>query len=298
MPGHVRRRDSSSWRPPLPGYASDIINRNELRIIGLSRSGNHALMHWICCQRLGEPGVPEGPGRQVMLNCVEGRSNPYWTARPMDDGRSYRTTIAEFDLAAERTGEFQRKDLLIFNHEDSFLAHACSDTYEERHDEWVGRSEVRRDVLLLRDPLNLFASRLRTEGELVKPATAARIWKQHAREFLGKSRRLRHRPVLVNYNRWCVDREYRAVLAAELGLGFTDEGVRAVPRCAGGSAFDGLRFDGRAHRMRVLERWRACRDDPRYRACFDPEMLRLSEAIFGEIPGEFIDGPAALRRAG
>jgi hypothetical protein len=33
--------------------------------------------------------------------------------------------------------------------------------FEQHHDQWVGASWQRYDVLILRDPFNLFASRLR-----------------------------------------------------------------------------------------------------------------------------------------
>jgi hypothetical protein len=253
----------------------EAVNLNELRVIGMSRSGNHAIIQWMMAQ-LG--------GRVCFLNCAEGKSNPFRSARVMDNGQICRATWPEFDLEAERQGRFSPKDWLIFSHEDSYLGRAVSREFELGHDQWVGRSARRSDVLILRDPFNLFASRLQCLWAIVTLKVSAKIWKQHAREFLGQSRLLRHDPVRISYNRWRADQDYRRRIAGQLGLDFTDAGIHKVVPCNGGSSFDGTRFDGRAGRMRVLERWKHYIDDPRYLGIFDREMLELSEQIFGPAP--------------
>lgn len=254
---------------------SNTTNHNEVRIIGLSRSGTHAICHWIMAQLTG---------RVCFLNCVEGKSNPYWTARPMGNGRSYEATDPAFDLEAERAGRFSEKDWLLFGHEDSFLGHACSSEYEQHHDAWVGPSRRRLDVLILRDPFNLFASRLRRPEGMVKPGTAVRIWKQHAKQFVERPRGLRHEPVLIPFNDWFTDGAYRQRIAEEIGFPFTDAGRDCVPTVCGGSSFDGVSYDGRAGQMKVLDRWKSMARDRRYRSLFDEETCELAEAIFGWHP--------------
>ena len=258
---------------------NNVINQRELRTIGLSRSGTHAICQWIMAQ---------AEGRLCYLNCTEGKANPYQTARPMASGWPYEVNYSEFDIEAEQAGRFSQKDYLIFGHEDSFLGHACSPQYERQHDQWVGESAERYDVLILRDPFNLFASRLRQPHQMVKPKTAVRIWKQHARQFLQRPDRLRHTPVLINYNQWFTDVDYRRQVAQQMGLRFTDEGRDRVPTVFGGSSFDGLQYDGRASQMKVLERWRYWIDDEAYTSLFDEELLSLSEALFGSMPAALV----------
>jgi hypothetical protein len=249
------------------------VNGTEIRITGMSRSGNHAFINWV---------LHQVPGRYCFLNCCEGKANPFATPREMDDGQRFRTNIGGFDLERERGGAHQRKDWLLFSYEDNFLGNAFSPLFEREHDRWVGRSARRVDVLLLRDPYNLFASRLGRNWTHMSLATAARIWKQHARAFGGP----RPSPPLlsVSYNRWVADRSYRGRVARTLGFPFTDAGIDRVPSCAGGSSFDGLSFDGAARRMRVLERWRAWVHEPAYRAVFDARMVQLSRRVFGAMP--------------
>ncbi len=256
---------------------AETVNENEIRIIGMSRSGNHAIIQWIQAQ---------ARGRVCFLNCTEGKTNPFVTARPLEDDVCCQTNYDPFFLTAERQGRFSRKDYLINSHEDSFLAYACSDAYEEFHDTWVGPSRNRYDILILRDPYNLFASRRYAGMAENSEQTALRIWKQHARQFLRKIRRLKHNPVLINYNRWSQEKAYRGKIAEQLGLTFTDACKEKVARCYAGSSFDGTRFDGQADRMRVLERWRHYRDDPGFWAVFDEDTHAMSRKIFGDVVDE------------
>jgi len=118
-------------------------------------------------------------------------------------------------------------------------------------------------VLILRHPQNLFASRIRKAFLIDHPAyprhagkllnNQIKLWKSHAREFLGETKRL---PNLtgVYFDRWFVDQEYRAAVSHQLGLEFTDAGISEVSQEGGGSSFDGTHFDGRSESMDVLNR--------------------------------------------
>lgn len=253
----------------------EAVNQHEIRITGMSRSGNHAIIHWVTRQ-LG--------GRYCFLNCAEPKTNPFETARPLHGDRTFEANY-DLDLAAERAGHLSRKDVLLHSYEDAFLGMIRSPAFEENHDAWVGPSARRTEVLILRDPFNLFASRRKAQYALVTDHTARRIWKQHAREFVDGPRYLDPERVLVSYNRWASDPEYRREIARQLGLAFSDAGANDVPEVGAGSSFDGTRFSGAAHQMDIFGRWRHFEDDPEYLALLDdPELLRLSEAIFGPIP--------------
>jgi len=249
--------------------------QRELRLVGLSRSGNHAIINWLLAHM---------EGRTCFLNCVQPPQNPFATARESDNGQAAICNYQPFDLDAERRGVFSQKDWLLYSYEDCFITMVCSRCFEQRHDEFLGPSQDRTDLVILRDPFNLFASRLRSSYSGVTPLTAVRIWKQHARQVLGQ-RKLFTQPYLaILYNRWVSDREYRQQVAAKLGLPFTDADFHRVASTAGGSSFDGLQYDGAAHRMSVLDRWQHYIDEPAYLNLFDEELLELSAAIFGELP--------------
>lgn len=246
------------------------VNQQALRVIGLSRSGNHAIIRWI---------LQQAPGRTCFLNCAEGKTNPYLSARPLASGLPYETNDPDFDWERERCGEWSYKDLLVYSYEDSFLGYVCHPLFEENHERWLGCSRQRQDLLIVRDPFNLFASRRRAGLSAVSHKTAVRIWKQHALEALGRRRYLGRSSLWVYYNRWVTDRAYRQQIASRLGLSFSDAGIDRVPETGGGSSFDGMRYDGAAQRMKVLERWKVYQHDPAYLRLFDSELIELTQQL-------------------
>lgn len=265
---------------------NDVVNKNEFRVVGMSRSGNHAIINWIISQL---------QGRYCFLNCAEPKTNPFFTARPLEQDKTYRVNYQDFDLEAERRGDFSKKDYLIHSYEDCFLGMLNNKAFDEQHDSFLGPSRRKEDIIILRDPFNLFASRKKSglfnrkkgaKNKPVTPLTAVRIWKQHAREAIGEKKYLRHKRTFINYNLWTYDYGYRKNIAAALGLHFTDTGIEDVSSCAGGSSFDGLKFTNQAKSMKVLERWKHYADDPDYINIFDDEMISLSNKIFGHIPDE------------
>jgi hypothetical protein len=256
------------------GVQKQTINETEIRVIGMSRSGSHAVINWILCQ---------WRGRCCYLNCAEPGTNPFVTARPLEEHTRWRANY-DLDYEAELAGRFSRKDLLIYNYEDTFLGPLSRPDIERRHDEYVGRSAQRIDVLVLRDPFNLFASRIKSGYGSVSHDTALRIWKQHAAEFIKSRSRLSVNPrVLINFNRWSSDAQYRERAAESLGIDFTDAGFETVPLVARGSSFDGVRFNGYASRMPVNSRWRHFAEDQDYVRLFDARTVELSESVFGEV---------------
>ncbi|HEX2256803.1 MAG TPA: hypothetical protein VHG92_08920 [Afifellaceae bacterium] len=261
----------------------EAVNGTIVRIVGMARSGNHAIIDWILNQL---------PGQWCFLNCVEPSTSPFHTARPIGDGDAeFRSTVPGFDLAAEQAGRLTPKDAVLFSHEDTFLKIAFGAEATAIQEAAVGAGRRRIDVLILRDPYNLFASRRRLSYQLVTDRTAVRIWKQHARAFLGERPVLAPEAVRISYNAWVSDRAYRRRIAERLGLRFTDAGIDRVARCAGGSSFDGTRYEGRARQMAVFDRWRLYAGDPAFRALFDAQLADLAERVFGPLPGRALLAP-------
>jgi hypothetical protein len=264
---------------------SDVVNGTIIRVVGMARSGNHAIIDWILAQLAG---------RWCFLNCVEPVTNPFHTARPIGEGdAAHRTNIAGFDLAAEQAGRLSAKDTILFSQEDTFLKIALADQAAAIQDAGIGAAARRIDVLIVRDPYNLFASRRRLAHQYVTDRTAVRIWKQHARAFLGESPHLGPEAVRIRYNDWASHRGCRRRIAQALGLHFTDAGIDRVARCAGGSSFDGTLYEGRATEMPVFDRWRRYADDPAFRGLFDCQLAEFAERIFGPLPGRALVKPTA-----
>lgn len=277
---------------PREVKGDEIANDWELRVFGLQRSGIHAVVNWIIQQTKGPTwfvndikGLSANPFRENDCHCFPG--NPSGLSAAL--------------RARERAGRHTQKEYLLLGYEDTDLSTLPRD-FDEVLTKCVGRSRCTRNVLIVRDPFNLFASRMAFDNTANRnPITSCRdqviaLWKAHAREALEESSYLGKDKVVVNYNRWFADRTYRQKVAAALGLTFSDFGLQMVPgvdlpqtdfpRFGCGSSFDNQKFHGRAQKMEVLARWKRFQGNSLYRQFFDDsEVLALSNRLFGEIPG-------------
>lgn len=256
------------------------------RIVGLSRSGNHAIIDWVLNQL---------PGRWTFLNCVEPKTNPLLSARPRDDGRCFLASDPGLAPAGSLPqGPLPPQDHVVFSQEDTFLAPALGPAATARQEAGLGAAAERRDIIILRDPFNLFASRRRFGLQWVTERTTLRIWKQHARACLGE-RRYGGGPVLpILYDAWLRDGDYRRATAEALDLPFREPDLNRVAPCGGGSSFDGYAFDGQAARMNLLDRWRHYAEDPSFWALFDAETQGLARRLFGPLADRIL-GQAPIR---
>lgn len=291
----------------------DTVNTLEVRVFGLQRSGNHAVLQWMMDQHRGR--------RIAFLNDVRhGDHDPYtelWEPEfhGFEDG---------LDLEQIRRAP---KRLLLYTYEDSrvnmapgqesVLATLYDAAFEANRERYLGPSAHRLDFVILRDPFNFFASRLRRLHDLTGTRDVRWIvenWTSLARLALEDSG-ADDAPHVVLFNRWRSDEGYRRALCRKLMGDYSDDTLNRVSDHGGGSSFDGkaqiplslaeLRSDWRtllhpsnlvstlkrtrargAQAMEVHRRWPHMRDDPEFRAIFaDGELLRLSEAVFGRMPG-------------
>jgi hypothetical protein len=252
----------------------------------MKRTGNHAIINWIFSQ------VPE---KKCFLNYVACDKNPFISFHKQGTVSEFpqEDFYEKFNLKAEQLGFFSRKKALIYSYEDDFLEDIASSVFEKNHNRWVGKSAERFELLILRDPFNLFASRLKLEARLDNVIALRNdnerkliidMWKQYAREMIGETNILGENKVLVNYNSWVADVGYRKELAKTLKIEFTDEKAKEVIPVGGGSSFD--KGSKSSENMKLFERWKYFKDDKLFKNLFnDEELIELSDALFGEIPG-------------
>jgi hypothetical protein len=224
---------------------------------GLKRSGNHAIINWL----LGHAPF-------------EFFNNVIWI-NPILNGEPYPPRYENLDglLATRIASRYERLKLrwtrpVMVSLEDHPLT-VSPFVHPERLDPV--------NVLILRDPRNVFASRIRMVKRLdvacFKTDEASirhfvELWKSHAREFVGATSLLQ-RKVCVYYNAWCANEDYRRSVSRQLRLTFTDAGFNQVSDEGGGSSFDGLEYDGKGSQMNVLNR----------HAQLDAEEARILERV-------------------
>ena len=254
----------------------EIVNEKEIRIVGLRRTGNHGIINWIKKQHAGQVWH---------LNNITTERNPY---------RVLYLHYKKEHLNREAKGDSVKKDCLLYSLEDYPLEKIVRGGLEKKHDLYLGTSRERYDVLILRDPFNLLASRIKKNYMNVKDEnwTIIDLWISYAREYLGETDYLKNNKVPVNYNKWATDVEYRQHIASRLKFAFSDAGINDVKSEGGGSSFDRTSFQGQANKMDVLNRWKILSDDPSYRALLksNRELIDYSERIFGHLPGTEVLG--------
>lgn len=287
----VRRlRGEADWSLSyLIGRFKHHPNDQSLRVFAMRRSGHHAIVNWIRYHLAG---------KHYFLNDCKLGTNPFesavWQSCVVHGFFGEHRVFRE---KWERDRHFSYKGTLLYNYEEADLRSVPAVMDASQEIAWVGPSRSRRDVLILRDPFNLLASKLKwAYGVVDRPSKptiddvrdARDLWKVYAREFLGQTEFLRDR-INISYNHWFLDRSYRDELGAQLGFKNQEKGVKEVAKWGptlSQDSFDGLKFEGRAQEMKVLERWQVYLHDPVYRELLaDKELHRLSTEIFGELPG-------------
>lgn len=245
--------------------------RRQIRVFGLSRSGLHPICHWLLCHF---------PDPRLFWNNMADPS------RPPAPGQTYRV-VGERYVPLEPGARVLRATahLMLFEADGPARVEAVR-AQGVAH---APRAAQVSDVLVLRDPFNLIASRLAMDrgGKVRCPtheATMA-VWKQTAAAFAGE-RPLPTGAVAINYNRWREDEAHRREVSAALGLSYSMRGLDTVPQFGRASSFDGHAFDGRAREMRTGSRWEAFRGDAVFRRLVseDAEVRRLSRVVFGFDP--------------
>jgi len=196
---------------------------------GMKRSGNHAIIHWMLQQST------------IMF------FNNAFPIRRFFNPRHPYPFPADYSLVLERLRRrwrlrsFWIENILrakkkILSIEDHFLDLTFFHNAPPGH----------ANVLILRDPYNLFASRIRKGNRTRHPdypreyndifIRAVKLWKQSFREFVGETNYL-SRKICISYDRWVIDAEYRRALLALLGLEVRDNGIGSLAAEGGGSSF-------------------------------------------------------------
>lgn len=294
----------------------------ELRVCGLQRSGNHAIINWILDQHHGKASC-------FLNNVRHGDHDPFKTARQCYLKKLRNT----YDVEHIRNTQ---KHVLVYSYEDdlsqmqkskSFIESVYDKNFEEVRDQYIGLNEKYFDVIIIRDPFNFFASRIEMLESLTGTQDLGSIkndWKELAKLSLDVIKNSDEKYFVIKYNDWFSDKKYRVTLCQQLYGNFSDDSLSSLSYFGGGSSFD-LKHHNRltlrillkewkkiitparwvnvghyvkrlfapgAQSMRVLERWKNVQDNVRFqRVLADREVLELSENLFGQIPGtrEFVE---------
>ncbi len=273
----------------------DYRNDTEIWVFHLKRGGGHAVLTWLA-KSAGRPvyhlnNVFSKPFK------VRWRREKIFRAITDPSRRDGKTRVFGTDLGADlgwRELAVMPKEILLCSLENFPLDRVANEPLlTGGAASIIGKSRRRINVLVLRDAFNTFASV--KKGKRRMRARLHRFyapqWKVYAREFLGETAFLGPDTIMISYNRWFTDRDYRQEIAGRFGWTSHEESLDEVTCDGGGSSFTGQDFQRRAKDMDVTGRWRHFADDPDYLRAFDAETIELCNRIFGDITqGEILAG--------
>jgi len=249
-----------------------------IRLIGLRRSGNHAIINWILNQHYG------------LVNFC----NDLMPFQYPEDALTKETRFNQKREDVFEKASYPEQNCLIYSYEDRPIKVIFGDESEKIREQMTGGAGISFDGIIIRDPFNQFASWSVWQGNAgnqFRESSAFRkeitdTWKSYAREALNQTEVLRHNKTVLNFNHWVTDKAYRKKLASHLMLHFTDEGVKSGNVYGKGSSFTPGETGSQDASTGVLQRWMDVRDSDVFQSVFDDhEIWELSEQLFGEIPG-------------
>ncbi|MDJ0746120.1 MAG: hypothetical protein QNJ32_22535 [Xenococcaceae cyanobacterium MO_167.B27] len=296
-----------------------IRSQKEIRVFGIRRSGNHAVISWI---------IDNYPGKVVFINNINfqdtidfpiqpfniGWKRPfvdhmvikglqYWRCKKNLKPKRKLISLIKYILAIpERFTLYSRdkfidieyarlvkKDLLMYSFEDISSNDSRLIEFYKNQPQYIGNSYQKINLLVLRDPWNLFASMLKTnmfERNEQDKIRYINLFKEYAKEFIKSSKNETSEVVCANYNKWVFEPDYKVELGQKLGFSASEEPYEKLSNRGGGSSFDGRNYQSNASSMKVLERWKVFQNDEFYQEIFtDSELVELGIEIFGDITG-------------
>ena len=240
-------------------------NEQEFIFFGMRRGGQHAVIHWLACH-FDEP--------VWFVNDISKFAKP---KVPRDDTNVYAPDA--FRTPTNDDAFWKKKKKVFFqSYEDKYI----DELDFEANESVVGKSGKQTCVLIMRDPFNMFASRLKA-GDFVFRLTKKHValWIQHAEEAIGATSFLPNL-VVISYNDWVTSEKYRRRIENIMGLPETDRGINQI--FGVGSSFDAKKYDGRATSMNVLKRWKGFGAYETYRNLVkNGRLWELSRTIFGQV---------------
>jgi len=248
-----------------------VLTLKKLRLLrGMRRSGNHALVQWMVAQSgwvFFNNIVNIGPYIRLNQPLPLSENLPSWLWR----------RAALFGKRRWQTFCWLVRKPLLFGLEDHAL------TFKPFRTALL--DEI--DILVLRSPANMFASRLRQRWPSVSIDTkigrsrGLELWKSYAREFIGQTAVLGNKTCIC-YDLWFTCEEYRRDLAEVLGLAFSDAGCDRLAPYGGGSSFEGLAAGTDPSKLNVLRRFAQLEGADKkllQESLSDPELAELWSSV-------------------
>jgi hypothetical protein len=262
------------------------LTEKEIHVLGIQRTGQHAITSWITghmdntCFINGMTPLRDKGDRAC--------EPPYWyfdlekmpdfswevsnneIIRPDQEAIVLGTEYLTFDLRMNPRLEESKKKAAELAGVDEF-------------------SKEQYYVMVIRSPYNHLSSILKWKPGWSLADRFDKCWINWAKECLNETNVIPEKKVVIQYDKWFTDVEYRKIISEKLGLEFSDRGLNNVMRVGRrkryGSSFNHMEYKGDAQKMKTLDRWKDFEDNPVFQKKMQNEELReLSTRLFGDMP--------------
>jgi hypothetical protein len=245
--------------------------------ISLKRSGQHAIINWLCHQiqstihfnnctfiRNKLSICPISRGK--IVSYVNKNQKEVICNKPSIDNN--------FSLIKN---ELEQAKNLLYSFEDISL----NNTFLKKMIE-LNNVKV---ILILRDPYNCFASSFCQRDTFIPdPKHKKSLFITYLEQTLDIKNYLNVSVVAIDYTKWLTEIDYRLSILTQLEIPWSpeaDSSIKEVQSFGGGSSFNGTNIDSEALHSQVLQRWQEFKDDREYREMLSDEyLLKLSDRFF------------------
>ena len=270
------------------------MNRNyyEIRVFGLKRTGNHAIINWIAemaSKAFNEPTY-------FLNSCGSRKADPFKTHADRGDKKG--TEIDNIFVQLPNMSKWKKDEIkpirlkqkkcLLYSYEDFIITHMLKDDCVRNREYTIGSSDHIFNIIIMRDIFNWMASVIKAQTgsgrTLPKVDYLLHRWKIYAQCYINKVIFPPGKTIYILFNKWFLYETYRRNIAKRLNLEYCDQSLKYVgaPR-ERGSSFDGMKYEKYADQMDVLNRWKLFNHNPILFECIDDEAIIASNIIFGRI---------------
>lgn len=236
-------------------------------IFSQERSGQHAIINWICKQSKVKTFHYNAPQFPAFTNgSYNGRIELFNLGKKVGVRRHVKNYNPPKDNA----------ELRVYNFEE---------VKPKKIESKLIVGDV-KNIIIIRDFYNWLASSIkrvpkeRASKKFEEQLKRIPIWIKSCEIILKNNKEY----YTIIYNNWFSDREYRKKISNDLKLNETDYGLNDVSKVFGeGSSFDKDKFNGKANQMKVLNRYEQYVNDKKYIDLINkfPEANILNKKIFG-----------------
>lgn len=267
--GRLMGRLEDAWLDITRPAQSNPVNKIDIRCLGMRRSGNHAIIEWL----IDAVAAAYGPNSSVHLNDIPLGVNGYRSRHqfpaPID------TPEYTHQMGIRRRRHFDPITLLVRSYED----YTAEEFAVKEPQKFYGQSENSYDVVIIRDPFNLFASRIKSG----KTETQSGI--SPIDLYLNHFHAQQSNPNLISifYNRWLLDQDYRDDVLTTIGLPKGHKVTLTSSPRGGGSSFVGAKKD--LDLQELVRRWQKMDGDSYFQKQIvnNSELSRIVKEHFPEV---------------